>query len=419
MLEQFNIVSFNIKNLSVKEIGLLHLDQDRTAKVLNELKEKLGLIELMYLSTCNRVELFFVSTSQNEKFVSEIVHAVNSVLSQDEYTKLISAAAVYNNTEAVRHVFRVASSLDSMVVGEREIITQVRKSFEDCKNMGFTGDFLRLLIKHTIITAKEIFTSTDIAKNPVSVVSLAYRKLRELNVSEKARFIIIGSGETNATMAKYLKKQNFANFAVFNRTPEKAEALASELGGRGFALSELIKHSDGFDIIVSCTAATEPILTEEVFDSLSSGELSQKIIIDLAVPTDTCEEVKLRKNVTYIGIHSLKEIAENNIKLREKELERCVLIIDSRQQEFVRIAEERRIELTFNEIPRQVRQIRDAAILEVFAKEINALDPNAKALLEKVVLYMEKKYNAVAMKTAKEILIEEKGILSLSANEKG
>jgi glutamyl-tRNA reductase len=125
-----------------------------------------------------------------------------------------------------------------MIVGEREIITQVRNAFELCKKNGLTGDFIRILLRHTIETAKRVYTETTIATKPVSVVSLAYHKLRDMNISLDARFLIIGAGVTNTNMSKFLRNHGFKKFTVYNRTLSKAENLAKDLNLKSF------KHND-------------------------------------------------------------------------------------------------------------------------------------------------------------------------------
>ena len=411
MNDHFHILSFSIKNLDVNEVGLLHLSDESQKILLPEVKTHFLLDELMYLTTCNRVEVFLVGKfSSDESARRELIKMINPFLSQQQEQKLSDCCTVLHHDTAVEHTFELAASLDSMVIGEREIITQVRKAYEECNFLGLTGEFLRVLIRQTIQTAKEVFTQTDISKNPISVVSLAYRRLRELNVSEQSRFLIIGAGETNRNMTHYLKKHKYANFVVFNRTLNKAEKLAKDLGGKAYVLEDLKKYNKGFDVILTCTSSSEPIITLPIYQSLLNGEKSKKTIIDLAVPTDTSPEVIQQNNLFFIGIESLQLVAKENLKKREKELDKCFEIIKIKLQDFYKIIEERKVELAFNTIPKQVRQIRDIALTEVFAKEISSLDPSAKEVLQKVINYMEKKYNAVAMKTAKELLIEEKGI---------
>jgi glutamyl-tRNA reductase len=291
------------------------------------------------------------------------------------------------------------------VVGEREIITQVRKAYEFCNKLGLTGDFIRMVVKHTIETAKDVFTNTSIAKNPVSVVSLAYRQLRDLGIKNEARIVMIGSGETNTSMANYLQKHKYANFTIFNRTVSNAEKLANKIGASFFALNELENYNQGFDVLITCTGSTEAVINNSNYNKLLSGDKSKKVIIDLALPADVHTEVLTAHNIHYINISSLKEQAEKNLQLRHSEIGKCRAIIESRLQEFRSLYDERKIELAFGEIPKQVKAIKDLAVNEVFLKEINSLDDKSKEVLDKVLSYVEKKYNAVAMKTAKEVLL--------------
>ncbi len=302
----------------------------------------------------------------------------------------------------------MASSLNSLVIGEREIITQVRKAYELCNLLGLTGDFMRLLIKQTIETAKDVFTRTDIAKNPVSIVSLAYRQLRELGIKTEARVVMIGAGDTNSAMANYLQKHKFANFTVFNRTPAKAEKLAEKLNGKAYPLTELPNYKLGFDVLITCTASTQTLINNISYKALLAGDKTKKVIIDLALPADVNAEVLIDHNIHYIDINSLKKQAAKNLMLRQKEIEKCQVIIENKLREFYTLHKERKIELAFGEIPKQVKAIKDFAVNEVFLKEINSLDDKSKDVLEKVLTYVEKKYNAVAMKTAKEALLSKK-----------
>jgi glutamyl-tRNA reductase len=153
-------------------------------------------------------------------------------------------------------------------VGEREIIGQVRKAYDACQKQGLAGDLLRLVMNATVKTAKEIFTDTKIAERSVSVVFLAYQMLQNQHVPLDSRILIIGAGQTNGTMAKYLLKHGFQNFTVFNRTLANAQTLASELKGDAYALTELANYKKGFDVIISCTGAAETIVTKELYASL-------------------------------------------------------------------------------------------------------------------------------------------------------
>ena len=408
MLNSLQVVAFTHKNASIENIGLLHLSEETQREVLPSIKSTYFLQELMYLSTCNRVELIFRSNEliSNEQLVS----LLTSIQPNTDLTKikeLAKSALIFSGTDAVQHLFQVASSLDSLVIGEREIITQVRKSYELCNELGLTGDLIRLLIKQTIETAKDIYTNTGISKNPVSVVSLAYRQLRQLNIKNDARVLIIGAGETNTNLCKYLKKHKFANFVVFNRTESKAKKLADDLGGTSYPLTSLKNYKKGFDVLITCTSSQVPIITKDIYEQLLAGDKTKKVIIDLAVPNDIDREILAAYEVKLIAVETLNEQAKQNLLKREQELHACEKLINQRLDDFLKICRERSIELAFGEIPKKVKAIKEIAINEVFAKDINLLDSQSREVLDKVITYMEKKYNAVAMKTAKEALLKE------------
>jgi len=254
-------------------------------------------------------------------------------------------------------------------------------------------------------TAKEVYTHTNISKNPISVVSLAYRKLKELNQCSNSRVLIIGAGETNRNISKYLQKHKFSNFAVFNRTLSKAQELAVDLGGEAFNLDELKNYHKGFDVIITCTSSVEPIITKELYESLLNGETGKKTIVDLAIPNDTAPEVSKGFPVNFIEVQSLNEVAKNNMQERYHELVNAEKIIDQNIVEFIPQLKQRRIELAMREVPERIKEIRQTAINSVFADEVQNLDAESREVLEKVMNYMEKKYISVPMIMAKEIMI--------------
>lgn len=406
VLGTFKVISFNHQNLALEKLALLHLNEEVQSTFLGALKISFGFNELMLLSTCNRVEFFVCSEKEmTGTSVKELLKFINSGIDDDMIDILASKAEIYEEDEAVNHIFEVASSLRSLVVGEREIITQVRKAYEFCNKLGLTGDFIRMVVKHTIETAKDVFTNTSIAKNPVSVVSLAYRQLRDLGIKNEARILMIGSGETNTSMANYLQKHKYANFTIFNRTVSNAEKLAGKIDASFFALSELENYSKGFDVLISCTGSTEPVINNTNYTKLLAGDNGKKVIIDLALPADIHADVLTNHNIHYINISSLKDQADKNLQLRHNEIDKCRKIIALQLEEFKSLYNERKIELAFGEIPKQVRAIKDLAMNEVFLKEISSLDDKSKEVLDKILNYVEKKYNAVAMKTAKDVLL--------------
>lgn len=405
-MNQLKVLAFTHQKIDLQDLGKFVVCNHSLNERLGEVKSKFGISEIFYIGTCNRVE--FVLTSDyniTPSFLKEFLLAFHYTLQEEQMEDAIKQVDIYEGEDAFRHLLRVSCSLESLVVGEKEILAQVRKSYEQCRKAGFTGDFMRMVMSHLVKTAKEVYTNTKIAQNPISVVSLAYRKLRDLKVCSNSRIIIIGAGETNQNISKYLAKHKVSNFAVFNRTLSKAQDLATELNGEAYGLDALMDYKKGFDVIITCTSATEPIITNDVYRSLLNGESGKKIIIDLAIPNDTAEEVILNNPVHLIEVKSLQELANQNLMERYQELVFAEKIIEDNIAEFRPILRQRRVEIAMREVPQKIKQIKQTAFDSVFAEEIDQLDENSREVLERVVAYIEKKYISVPMVMAKEILV--------------
>lgn len=406
-MEYLKIIAFTHQQIDLKALGKLVICEQTLNDRLRNIQAELNISEIFYVGTCNRVEFIFTSAAEiNKTFISQFLHVLDMGLPEEYMDQFVDNVSAYEKDEAFNHLLRTSCSLESLVVGEKEILAQVRKAYEACRVAGFTGDYMRMIMGRVVKTAKQVYTHTNISRNPVSVVSLAYRKLKELNTCANARLLIIGAGETNNNIAQYLKKHKYSNFSVFNRTLEKAESLAKRLNGKAYTLDELANYSGGFDVIITCTGATAPILTPEIYQHLLNGETDKKVIVDLAVPNDT--DIAVRENfpMYYIEVESLKEIARKNIQERYNELVHAEHIIEENIKEFESCLRQRRIELVMSDVPKKIKEIKQVAVNAIFVNEINGMDENAKAVLERVLNYMEKKYISVPMVMAKEILVK-------------
>jgi glutamyl-tRNA reductase len=405
-LEYLKIIAFTHQQIDLQALGKLVICEQTLDDRLRNIQSELDIQEIFYLGTCNRVEFVFTSPSQVDKsFITKFLKVLDMGLPEAYLDQFISNVSVYEKSDALNHLLRISCSLESLVVGEKEILAQVRKAYESCRLAGFTGDYMRTIMDRVVKTAKEVYTHTNISKNPVSVVSLAYRKLRKFNLTVNTRFLIIGAGETNRNIAQYLKKHKYADFSVFNRTFENAQKLADELGGKAYSLADLESFSKGFDVIIVCTSSTTPIVTLPVYQNLLNGEEGKKIVLDLAVPNNLSAEVVQNFPINYIQVETLKETARKNIQERYDELINAEHIIDQNIKEFVSVLRQRRVEIAMSDVPRKIKEIKDTAINGVFADDINSLDENSRAILERVMDYMEKKYISVPMVIAKEVLV--------------
>ncbi|MFB6306480.1 MAG: glutamyl-tRNA reductase, partial [Flavobacteriales bacterium] len=284
-MDEYKVIALTHKNSGLDNIGKFHIESENRKEKLAIIKKSFGFDEFMYLSTCNRVEFLVVTDKViDEEVLRDLIKEFIPQDNDEVINSIIDKVNVYFGKDAIEHTINVASSLDSMVIGEREIITQVKESFNNCKEWGLTGDKIRLLIHHTTKIAKRIFSETKICNKPVSVVSLAYKKLSEFGIGDRSSIIMLGAGQTNTNMAKFLMKHELNNFHIFNRTYNKAKKLANKLSGYADNLEKLSKVNEDFDAIITCTGSSEPILTQETYNSLLNGDTKKKIIIDLALP---------------------------------------------------------------------------------------------------------------------------------------
>ncbi len=407
MLNNLHTIAFTHRSITANNIGLLHIEKELQKKRLSPIKTFFEFEELYFLSTCNRVELTFV-TKNAEKFtrIQELMLALYSELSEEKAIEFIESLEYYQGKEAINHALSVAASIDSMIVGEREIITQVRTAYEHCRSIQLTGDILRLLFRHVIETAKKVYTQTSIATKPVSVVSLAYHQLKKINLPLTARILIIGSGTTNTTMARFLKKHGFKNFVIFNRTLKNATDLAIELQCEALPLTELKNYTNGFDLILSCTGADHHVISPALYSILLQGETTKKTVIDIAIPQDLNPQILETESVNHISVDFLQKISNQNLQERGKEVEHVLQIISAALTEFEFILKERSVEIAMKSVPSQVKEIKQNAINDLFKTEIETMDENSKKVLKKVIGYMEKKYISGPMKLAKEIILK-------------
>ena len=406
-LNRLNTLAFTHRVFAVDRIGLLHIAPENLAHRLAPIQAQFGLSELMMLSTCNRVEFTYLAQqAPAPEFNRAFLQALYPELALEQIEAFVQNLEAYSGIQAVEHAMSVASSIDSMILGEREIITQTRQAYEHCHAAGLTGDVLRILNKHTIQTAKRVYSETSIASKPVSVVSLAYHQLSRLELPLEAKILMIGAGVTNTTMGRFLKKHGFTQFTVFNRTLEKAQQLAEELGGQAFPLKELDTYQGGFDVLISCTGAEHLIVASSLYEQLLQGDTNPKTLIDLAIPQDLDPTILAHFPNHFISVAQLQTISDQNLQVRGEELSRVLAIIEEALREFEQLFLIRQAELAMRSVPEEIKRIKLDALQEVFKEEIDALDPHSREVLEKVLGYVEKKYIAGPMKLAKEILVK-------------
>lgn len=360
------------------------------------------------MATCNRVLYFFYTEEDfdfNLSFAKNFFQTVNPDISKEYLAKVANVAQLLEATDAIEHLYDVAASIDSLVVGERQILGQLREAYDQCYTWGLTGDNIRVAFQQAVVSAKEVYAKTRIGDKPVSVVSLAVRKMLSANVPKDARILLIGAGQTNALVAKFLAKQEFTNVTVFNRSFQKAKELAKLLGGNAHTLTDVKKYTEGFDCLFVCTGAIDPIVTPELYEHLLQGETDHKIVIDLAIPQNVAPEVVENYNLQYIEIEGLRAMAKENLAFREGEVEKAKELLATYVEEFPILFKQRQMERAMSRVPAEIKAVKARALSEVFRKDVEQLDDQTRELLERMMTYMEKKCIAVPMKVAREMAV--------------
>ena len=303
----------------------------------------------------------------------------------------------------MEHAFSVAASVDSLVVGEREILRQLRTAYEECAEENLTGDSIRLLMRYAIESAKKVYNHTRIGEKSVSVASLASSMLFEKGLTPADPVLLVGAGETNTIIAKVLKKKGYKDITVFNRTLPKAQFLANLTEGKAFKLDQLPMHSRPWKAMIVCTSAPEAIITEDLYDKLhgQNDAYNHKFVLDLGIPKNVAPELTDRPDITYIEIEGVRSKAQEHLEFRQQEVQEAVRIIHSYGKEFMKVFQQRQIEKSLSSLPDAINEVKERAINEVFRKDLNEMDDESRAVILKMMDYMERKCIGVPMKMAK------------------
>ena len=288
------------------------------------LKINAGLEEVVLLSTCNRVEVYGTAPR-----VQSRVHRIFQQLCPPDMD-VTPYIYVKEGADAVRHLFSVTSGLDSMVIGETEITGQVKLAYQAAQAAKLTGRVLNRVFQTALQTAKEIRTQTGIGHGATSVGSVAVELAEKIfagDLSDKT-VMILGAGKMGETCVRHLAKRGTRSVLVANRSLERAQTLAMELGGRALSFEERMAAVMEADIVVSSTGSPTTVLHKhEIAGILAARANRPLILVDIAVPRDIAPDVEELDNVYLYNIDHLEAIVRENSRMREQELSRCNEII--------------------------------------------------------------------------------------------
>jgi len=292
-----------------------------------------GCSEALLLSTCNRVEIY--AAAENLIPTEQIARCLTrtQVLELDGHLENFYR---YEATDCVRHLFRVASGLDSMVVGETEILGQAKKAYEAARIAGAAGRYLHRLFQRAFRVAKQVRTHTDITRGAVSVgsvaVDLAQRIFGDL---VNCKVLVLGAGETSERTVRALASRGATDLRVSNRSPERANALATAVNGRAISFEQWPEQCGEIDILITSTSSNVPLLSQEKLAPILRERIDRPLfIIDIAVPRDVAPDVNALDGVYLYDIDSLQSIAEQSLAMRREQIAAAEEIIAEHVAEF-------------------------------------------------------------------------------------
>jgi glutamyl-tRNA reductase len=319
-------ISINHRTAPVELREAVYLKDDEIRPFINLAKEN-QIKEGLILSTCNRTEIFGIPSSNesnHEKFQSLLLNfkpAQN--ITEQHFQKFISR-------DAIKHLFSVATGIDSLLIGDNQVFKQVKDSFQIAEETNFAGYIMHRIFDAAIRTGKRAISETSISEGAVTVSYAAVQLTEKIfsNLSKKSA-LVIGTGETGEIAAKHLSEKGIGSLAVTNRTQEKAEKLAEKLNAKVIPFTEFKDSIHKFDIIISATASPEILVRkDDVKNALKKRSNNPMILMDIAVPRDIDPETRKIDYVFYHDLDSLNIIVEQNLSKRKSEIPKVEKIIE-------------------------------------------------------------------------------------------
>ncbi|MGO4893606.1 glutamyl-tRNA reductase [Flavobacterium sp. W21_SRS_FM6] len=310
------LIAFGInhKTAPVELREKIAFSPDAIVSALASLSTTTGAQEAVIVSTCNRTEIYAkIENGEKQGLINWLAdfHKVDAAfLTKNSY--------FHEHQDAVIHIMRVASGLDSLMLGEPQILGQIKQAYIDAKNSGVISSNFERLFQHTFAVAKKVRTETDIGANAVSVAYASVQLAKHIFSSlENSRVLLIGAGETIELVAKHLAEQNVKSLTVANRTLARAESIAKPLGARVLTLAQIPQHLKEADIVISSTASQLPILGKGLVESaLKERRHKPMFLVDLAVPRDIEAEVGQLDDAYLYTVDDLQQIVEKNLANR-------------------------------------------------------------------------------------------------------
>jgi glutamyl-tRNA reductase len=313
----------------------LAIGPDRLPELVGQLRERLATPETVVLSTCNRLECYLIG-SHEARLPAEVLAAISGL----DVDTVLAHTYLHRGTAGVRHLFRVASGLESLVLGEEQIVAQVKSAYETAHAAGWTGGRLNPLFQRALWVAKDVRTNTALSRHKLSVSSVAVDLARQIHGDlAQARLLVLGAGEMAELTVRYLVEHGVRHIAIANRSQERAIQLAETAAATVHPWADLRLAIAQADIVVSSTAAPHTVVQVEDVRPALARRRAPLVFIDLAVPRDIDAAVSELDDVYLYNIDHLEQVVAANRQLRVEEVQTAEARVDAQVQAFVALAQ--------------------------------------------------------------------------------
>lgn len=327
------LVGLSHKTAPIEIRERLAIPSEQLGAAMDRLFEEAGVVEGVLLSTCNRVEVYARPQDDIKKSLAAVKNFFSGLYKSADVDK---ALYHFETEEAVRHLFRVASGLDSMVVGETEILGQVKSAYAFSQGRGKTGKITNVLFQRAIFVGKQVRTKTNISEGASSVGSIAAQLAERIfGTLNRRRILLLGAGEIAEVTARHLMSQKAGEILILNRTLSKAESLAKTLNGAAAPIDRLSEELLKADIVIGSVSSETPIVTREMVQNIMKARKGRPLyFIDIAVPRNIEPSIHELDNVFVYNIDDLKSLVEENLGRRKTEMASAEKMVSDLSHEF-------------------------------------------------------------------------------------
>ena len=327
------VLGINHRTAPVEVRGQVAFPPEQLARALAELTALEGMHEAAILSTCNRTEIYCTRDDTSAETIASWLCRFHRLDPGSLQPHLYN----YHEAEAVRHILRVAAGLDSMILGEPQILGQMKDCYQQALQANSLDTLVNRLFQHTFSVAKQIRTDTAIGASPVSVAFAAVSLARQIfDKLEEQTALLIGAGETIELTARHLHEQGIGKIVIANRTVARAHDLAAQFNGYGIGLDEIPAHLAEADIVISSTGSPAPLITlDQVRPALKKRKHRPVFMVDIAVPQDIAADVAELDDIYLYTVDDLKQVIEENLRSREEAALQAEEIIDDQVERFM------------------------------------------------------------------------------------